>query len=149
MINTNYILLLHKQSVFSKTLFLSYFLNFSFTKKKYLIQFELICQNYNFVLTLTAQILIDMLLFANAKINIGLHVVSKRDDGYHQIESILYPVGLSDAVEAMPAKDDKFEFSTFGNTIPGCLKDNLCVKAWELLHKNHHIVPVKMSLMKI
>ncbi|MEI8202330.1 MAG: 4-(cytidine 5'-diphospho)-2-C-methyl-D-erythritol kinase [Bacteroidota bacterium] len=89
-----------------------------------------------------------MLLFANAKINIGLHIVSKRDDGYHQIESILYPVGLCDAVEALPARDGKFEFSTFGNAVPGCLHDNLCVKAWELLHKHHHIPPVKMALVK-
>ena len=70
-----------------------------------------------------------MLLFANAKINIGLNIVSKRTDGFHEIESIMYPVGLNDVIEAVPALDGKFEFSTFGKTIPGNLNENLCVKA--------------------
>ncbi len=89
-----------------------------------------------------------MVLFANAKINIGLNILSKRNDGYHEINSIMYPIGLFDAVEAIPAEDGKFEFSTVGLTIPGNPQQNLCVKAWELLHANYQIPPVKISLLK-
>ena len=58
-----------------------------------------------------------MISFPNAKINIGLHVVSKRTDGYHNLETIFYPVLLNDALELV--KSDKTQFSASGITIDG------------------------------
>ena len=46
-----------------------------------------------------------MICFPNAKINIGLHIVSRRRDGYHDLETLFYPIGLKDALEIIPAKE--------------------------------------------
>ncbi|MCK9423004.1 MAG: 4-(cytidine 5'-diphospho)-2-C-methyl-D-erythritol kinase [Bacteroidales bacterium] len=74
-----------------------------------------------------------MLVFPNAKINLGLNVIARRPDGFHNIETLLYPVGLCDALEAIPATDGVFEFTTTGLPIPGETSANLCVRACELL----------------
>ena len=57
-----------------------------------------------------------MLLFPNAKINIGLNVIKRRDDGYHNIETIFYPLPIKDAVEII--KSDKLTFTSSGLEIP-------------------------------
>jgi 4-diphosphocytidyl-2-C-methyl-D-erythritol kinase len=87
-----------------------------------------------------------MIVFPNAKINIGLNITNKRPDGYHDIESCFYPIGWSDALEILPA--DEFRFESSGIPIPGNPADNLCTKAYELLKKDHSIPPVSMHLLK-
>ncbi|TVR38491.1 MAG: 4-(cytidine 5'-diphospho)-2-C-methyl-D-erythritol kinase [Cryomorphaceae bacterium] len=89
-----------------------------------------------------------MISFPNAKINIGLYITGRRDDGYHNIESIFYPVPLSDALEMVVA--DTFRFTTSGLNIPGEDDANLCVKAWRIMHSRFEAVqPVHMHLRKM
>lgn len=90
-----------------------------------------------------------MVLFPNAKINLGLRVTRKRADGLHDINTVFYPVPLCDALELVVAGDDKFEFTQTGITIPGDEGDNLCIKAWKLLEKDFRLPPVKIHLHKI
>ena len=88
-----------------------------------------------------------MISFPNAKINIGLNVVSKRDDGYHNLETIFYPVKLTDALELVDS--DKMQFSTSGIEIDGDSENNLVFKSYKLLHKDFKLPPVKLHLHKI
>ncbi|MEQ8925468.1 MAG: 4-(cytidine 5'-diphospho)-2-C-methyl-D-erythritol kinase [Fulvivirga sp.] len=88
-----------------------------------------------------------MVVFPNAKINLGLNITSKREDGYHTIESCFYPVELSDILEIIPSK--KLAFSYSGITIPGDAKSNLCLKAYHLLKADFDIDPVQIHLHKI
>ena len=85
-----------------------------------------------------------MLFFPNAKINIGLNITSKRADGYHNLESIFYPVAWYDILEIMPSKQLSFDSS--GLSIPG--QGNLCLKAYELMKIHYGISPVSMHLHK-
>ena len=85
-----------------------------------------------------------MLLFPNAKINLGLNVLRKRSDGYHDIETLFYPVtGLCDVLEIVRA--DAFRMQVYGADIEG---ENLCEKAWKLLHARFGISPVEIHLYK-
>jgi len=72
-----------------------------------------------------------MLGFSNAKINLGLNIIEKRADGYHNVESVFYPVPWADVLEVLPAED--FSFTTSGLDIPGETARNLVMKAWQLL----------------
>ncbi len=88
-----------------------------------------------------------MILFPNAKINIGLNIISKRPDGYHNLESIFYPLGINDALEVIEA--DGLKFSSSGINIPGNADDNLCLKAYHLLKKDFtELPPVNIHLHK-
>jgi 4-diphosphocytidyl-2-C-methyl-D-erythritol kinase len=88
-----------------------------------------------------------MILFPNAKINIGLNIVSKRPDAYHNLESIFYPLAIKDALEVIEA--DKLEFSSSGIVIPGNANDNLCLKAYHLLKQDFKMLPpVRIHLHK-
>ncbi|KAA0990809.1 4-(cytidine 5'-diphospho)-2-C-methyl-D-erythritol kinase [Dyadobacter aurulentus] len=87
-----------------------------------------------------------MLVFPNAKINIGLHIVEKRPDGFHNIESCFYPVGWKDALEITEA--DQFSIEFDGIAIPGNQSDNICVKAYELVSREYPLPPVKIHLLK-
>lgn len=87
--------------------------------------------------------------FPHAKINLGLKILRKRSDGYHDIETILYPVGLSDALEIVPAHDGVFEFSCTGLPLEGSAEDNLCVKAFRLIQRKFQLPEVKIHLHKI
>lgn len=80
-----------------------------------------------------------MILFPNAKINIGLNIVSKRVDGYHNLESIFYPIEIKDALEVIEA--DKLRFSSSGIPIPGNTEENLCLKAYHLLKNDFKDLP--------
>jgi len=88
-----------------------------------------------------------MLSFPNAKINIGLNVVAKREDGYHNLETIFYPVKLSDALEMIPATESGFSVS--GIEINSNPADNLVVKACRLLQNDFDFPSVKMHLHKV
>lgn len=91
-----------------------------------------------------------MLAFPNCKINLGLNITNKRADGYHNIETIFYPVQLNDVLEIIesPAGVD-VNFSASGNPVDGDEKDNLCIKAFYLLKKDFPQLPsVKIHLHK-
>lgn len=84
----------------------------------------------------------------NCKINLGLHIVEKRPDGYHNIETVFYPVTLCDELEIVAAND--FTFAQNGIQLECRVSDNLCVKAYNLLQKDYHdaMGSVAMNLKK-
>ena len=88
-----------------------------------------------------------MIVFPNAKINIGLNVVSKRKDGYHDLETIFYPVQLADALEI--ADSDKTEFTFSGLQIDGSPENNLVFKAYSLLKNDFRLPELKIHLHKV
>jgi 4-diphosphocytidyl-2-C-methyl-D-erythritol kinase len=91
-----------------------------------------------------------MLRFPNAKINLGLNIIEKRPDGYHNLASVFYPIGWSDALEIVPA--DVFSFTHSGLTIPGKSDKNLIVKAFSLLKSQGFLAfdcQVAMHLHKV
>jgi len=86
-----------------------------------------------------------MIVYPNAKINLGLNILRKRKDGYHDISSVFYPVKeCVDILEII--KSDTFEFTKSGIEIPD--GENLCEKAWKLLHTDFEIGNVKIHLHK-
>jgi len=89
-----------------------------------------------------------MVRFPNAKINIGLFVRNKRDDGFHNIETIFYPIKIKDAVEAIDneAKGTRFDFT--GIDLGGGFKRNLCYKAYSLMKERYGIGNIKFHLYK-
>ncbi len=92
-----------------------------------------------------------MLAFPNCKINLGLHILNQREDGFHNIETVFYPVGLKDALEIIPAVNSpiEIEFSSSGLTIAGTAADNICIKAYHLLKKDFPQIPkVQLHLLK-
>ncbi|MEO6251889.1 MAG: 4-(cytidine 5'-diphospho)-2-C-methyl-D-erythritol kinase [Ferruginibacter sp.] len=90
-----------------------------------------------------------MIVFPNCKINLGLQILGKRDDGFHNLETVFYPVPFKDALELIPNKNNAVEFTGTGLAIDGKSEDNLCVKAYHLLKKDHPQLPaVKIHLHK-
>lgn len=90
-----------------------------------------------------------MISFPGCKINLGLQVLGKRSDGYHDITSVLYPVGINDILEIIPLeKDEKTIFTSSGLPIPGLISDNLCLKAYHLIKSTHTLPPVHIHLHK-
>jgi 4-diphosphocytidyl-2-C-methyl-D-erythritol kinase len=80
-----------------------------------------------------------MISFPNAKINIGLHVAGKRGDGYHNIETIFYPIQVNDVLEIISAEE--FKFSISGLSVKSDTNDNLCVKSYWLLKNDFPQLP--------
>ncbi len=95
-----------------------------------------------------------MILFPNCKINIGLNVVSKRADAYHNIETVFYPLNWCDAIEIIPLRTGNdvsasLHFTESGLSIPGKETDNICLKAYRILKKDFPAIPpVNMHLHK-
>jgi len=88
-----------------------------------------------------------MIVFPNAKINIGLSILGKRKDGYHNILTSLYPVPWQDILELVPAPKETFTLS--GLDIPGPATNNLCLKAYHLMKETFNLPPAKMHLHKV
>jgi 4-diphosphocytidyl-2-C-methyl-D-erythritol kinase len=116
-----------------------------------------------------------MIVFPNCKINLGLHILNKREDGYHNLETVFYPVQLRDALEVVRrddgrlttddsktlsevegslrvierSRDNDIQFSSTGLPIAGDEANNLCIKAYHLLKKDFPTLPpVQMHLHK-
>ena len=93
-----------------------------------------------------------MIIFPNCKINLGLNVIRKREDGYHDLKTFFYPVDICDVLEVITAtgKDSKaVEFAITGLNVSGDEQDNLCIKAYKLLKKDFPDLPfIKMHLHK-
>jgi 4-diphosphocytidyl-2-C-methyl-D-erythritol kinase len=88
-----------------------------------------------------------MISFPYAKINLGLSIVSKRPDGFHNLETIFYPLPLRDVLEIVPSAETAFFPS--GLAIPGNPADNLVLRAFDLLKKNYpQIGNLKIYLLK-
>jgi 4-diphosphocytidyl-2-C-methyl-D-erythritol kinase len=89
-----------------------------------------------------------MIAFPNCKINLGLNITSKRADGYHDLETIFFPVGLHDILEIVAAPHDNCNLNVTGISA-GKTEDNLCIKAYRLLKKDHPQLPgINMHLHK-
>jgi 4-diphosphocytidyl-2-C-methyl-D-erythritol kinase len=87
-----------------------------------------------------------MISFPNAKINLGLDVIEKREDGYHNITSCFYPIPLYDVLEINLS--NTFSFNVSGFRIPGDPGKNLVIKAYEMLKKDFNLPPVSIHLHK-
>lgn len=87
-----------------------------------------------------------MITYPNCKINFGLHVVGKREDGYHDLETIFLPAPLHDVLEIEPS--DEFRFVQDGIAIEGRAEDNLVVKAYRLMQRETGIGGVTIRLTK-
>ncbi|HZY80827.1 MAG TPA: 4-(cytidine 5'-diphospho)-2-C-methyl-D-erythritol kinase [Cyclobacteriaceae bacterium] len=88
-----------------------------------------------------------MVSFPPCKINLGLNILRKRSDGYHDIETCFYPVPFTDILEVIPSSE--FSFTLSGNAVPGNVEDNLCVKAYRLMQAVYSLPPAKIHLHKI
>ena len=91
-----------------------------------------------------------MLAFPNIKINLGLSITEKRPDGYHNLETVFYPVALEDALEIRTSSETekKIILHQYGMEIAGNPEDNLVAKAYSLLDKEFHLPPVEIHLYK-
>jgi 4-diphosphocytidyl-2-C-methyl-D-erythritol kinase len=89
-----------------------------------------------------------MVVFPNAKINLGLYITERRSDGYHEINTVMVPIPWYDILECIP-DGKKLSFQASGLSIPGPSKENLCLKAYELLRKDYDLPPVHIHLHKV
>ncbi len=89
-----------------------------------------------------------MLVFPNAKINIGLYITGKREDGFHNIETVFYPVSSVDALEFIETGEStgtKLQVSGIPVDDSG---DNLCIRAWQILNREHKLPGIAVHLHK-
>ena len=93
-----------------------------------------------------------MIVFPNCKINLGLHILNKREDGFHNLETIFYPLPLKDALEVIRNEEqhaDEVVFRNSGNLVEADTQNNLCIKAYDLLKKDFPTLPsIQMHLHK-
>lgn len=87
-----------------------------------------------------------MICFPTAKINIGLNILEKRPDGFHNLESVFYPVGWSDGLEIIPS--GTFRFTSSGIPVSGEPDENLSVKVYQSLKQQFGLPPVNIHLHK-
>lgn len=92
-----------------------------------------------------------MVTFPNAKINLGLDVVARRPDGYHNLETVFYPIPLCDILEITPTEESdapEYTFTMYNAMFDGDDNDNLVIRAYKALAADHKLPKVKMSLYK-
>jgi 4-diphosphocytidyl-2-C-methyl-D-erythritol kinase len=93
-----------------------------------------------------------MIVFPNCKINLGLHILQKRPDGFHDLQTVFYPIPLQDALEVIQnpvSTDDEIQLSTSGLSLDAPTEQNICVKAYRILKKDFPQLPsIKMHLHK-
>ena len=91
-----------------------------------------------------------MITFPNAKINLGLNIIEKRPDGYHNLETVFYPVPVEDALEVniLNESAQKFRLHQAGLEIAGEAENNLVVKAYKLLDERFNLPPIDIHLFK-
>jgi len=92
-----------------------------------------------------------MVVFPGAKINLGLYVTGRRNDGYHNIETLFYPIGFSDILEVVPDRDGQpgiIDLTLSGLMVEGPADNNLVVRAYRLLHERLGLPGVKAYLHK-
>lgn len=89
-----------------------------------------------------------MITFPNAKINLGLTIVERRPDGYHNLETVFYPIPLADVLEIVPSATGETSLSCYGNPVDCPPEKNLVMKAYGLLSERVELPPVSMHLYK-
>ena len=90
-----------------------------------------------------------MISFPNAKINLGLNIVERRPDGYHNIETVFYPVPLTDVLEIVPVREGAATaLHCHGNAVDCPAEKNLVMKAYRLLQERYDLPAVEMHLYK-
>ncbi len=92
-----------------------------------------------------------MVVFPNCKINLGLRILDKRPDGYHNLSTVFYPVPLKESLEIIRSEhaNQQVLFTMSGNAVEGPEESNLCIKAYHLLKKDFPLLPsIKMHLHK-
>lgn len=89
-----------------------------------------------------------MITFPNAKINLGLNIVNRRPDGYHDIETVFHPIQLTDSLEIVPAKGTESTLTCHGRAVDCPTEKNLVMKAYRMMEKEFNLPPVEMHLVK-
>lgn len=91
-----------------------------------------------------------MICFPNAKINLGLNIIEKRIDGFHNIETVFYPIGWNDALEVILSKESKQDFNLHisGLSISGNIEDNLLYKAYQIIKQTKTVPAIDVYLHK-
>ena len=92
-----------------------------------------------------------MITFPNAKINLGLNIVEKRPDGYHNLETLFYPIALQDILEITPRKGDsaeKYTLTMYDAPFDGNIDDNLVIKAYNVLAADYTLPSLDFFLYK-
>lgn len=90
-----------------------------------------------------------MVVFPNAKINLGLNIINRRPDGYHDIETIMVPTAWKDILEIVPAKGDQTTLTVTDRHVDCPPEKNLVMKAYNALNNYTHLPPVDIYLRKI
>lgn len=90
-----------------------------------------------------------MITFPNCKINLGLWVIQRRPDGYHNIQTVMLPVPWCDILEIVPAQNPETTLSVTGIHIDSPVENNLCYKAWRLMADKYAVPPVSIHLHKV
>lgn len=91
-----------------------------------------------------------MICFSPAKINLGLQILRRREDGFHDLRSVMYPTGLCDIIEIhqLPGEYRPVHFTQSGIRFDSDPEHNLCLKAWKLLAADRELPPVAIHLHK-
>ena len=87
-----------------------------------------------------------MITFPNAKINLGLNIVERRLDGYHNIETVFYPIPLTDVLEIVPVQETSL--TCYGNPVDCPPEKNLVMRAYRMLQEHYDLSPVAIHLYK-
>jgi 4-diphosphocytidyl-2-C-methyl-D-erythritol kinase len=90
-----------------------------------------------------------MLVYPSCKINLGLNITSKRADGFHNIETVFYPVKWADALEITEGGNEPFQLISSGLKVDGPTENNIIYKAWKLIVAEHKLTPIKVHLHKV
>jgi 4-diphosphocytidyl-2-C-methyl-D-erythritol kinase len=94
-----------------------------------------------------------MICFPNAKINLGLNILNKRNDGFHNLDTVFFPIDWCDVLEIIENKNqtgkNKVDFNSDGILIDGKPENNFIVKAYSILDQDFNIPPVKIHLHKV
>lgn len=89
-----------------------------------------------------------MILYTPAKINLGLNVIERRSDGFHNLETVFFPLDWKDILEVLPAEGRDIELVSYGVSVDVELEKHLCVRAYRLLQKEFDLPGVQVYLHK-
>ena len=90
-----------------------------------------------------------MIVRANCKLNLGLDVLRRREDGFHELETVMYPVNeLCDIVDVAPCEGKEPQFVNVGIAVDCPIDKNICIKAWQLMHERYGVGAVRITLDK-
>jgi 4-diphosphocytidyl-2-C-methyl-D-erythritol kinase len=89
-----------------------------------------------------------VIIFSNCKINLGLSVLRKRADGFHDLETVFYPIPFHDIIEVIRTEQPPMQFSSSGIPVDVAPEQNLCMKAYQLLSRSFDLPPLQLHLHK-